>query len=696
MPNRLLHETSPYLLQHAHNPVDWYPWGSEALAKARELDRPILLSVGYSACHWCHVMERESFEDEAIAAQMNEHFINIKVDREERPDLDEIYMSAVQAMTGAGGWPMTVFLAPDLRPFYGGTYFPPLDQYGRPGFPRVLQAVAEQFANSRTTVEENAQRLTESLQRNEQLLSSRRDADVLSGPGADLIEGTYRHLEGSFDPNYGGFGGAPKFPNAMGIAVLLRHYRRSGNVRALEIAEVTLKRMAAGGIYDHLGGGFHRYSVDERWLVPHFEKMLYDNALLTWVYLEAYQVTGNEEYRAVVSETLEYVLREMTQSGGGFYSSQDADSEGEEGRFFVWVPEEIKELLGEEQARLFMRYYNVTPEGNFEHGTSILHVGAERGPVSRLLGVDLDELDAAIELGKEKLFMIRQGRVAPGRDEKIIVSWNGLMISAMARAYQVMQQPDFLNAAAQCADFILDEMMVDGQLTHTYKDGRARFSAFQDDYASLIVALLDLYECQQELKWLEAARSLSEQMIGKFWDSKRGGFFYATEDSDDLIVRTKNPFDNATPSGNSLAAMALVRLGVLLDESELKEKARRLFGLYEGLMERAPTSCCQMLCALDFHIDSAYEVALTGPLRERQKFMSVLHERFLPNKVVVGGDESNGSQAEALIPLMKGKIAADRGPTAYLCRDFVCSAPLTETSEFRRVLDEGGSYLDRE
>jgi len=681
--NRLIHAPSPYRRQHAPNPVDWYPWGEEALEQARREDRPILLSVGYSACHWCHVMERESFENEDIARIMNEHFVNVKVDREERPDLDEIYMGAVQAMSGSGGWPMTIFLTPDLRPFYGGTYFPPEDGYGRPGFPRVLQAVARHYRQERDKVEENAARLMAAVQENADFLRPQERFDE------DILENAFGELRRSFDHTHGGFGAGPKFPSSMSLSLLLRYYRHSGRSEALDMVELTLKKMARGGMYDQLGGGFHRYSVDARWLVPHFEKMLYHNALLSWVYLEAYQATGDEFYRQVVTETLDYVCREMTRPGGGFFATQDADSEGEEGKFFTWRPEEIEAFLGAEDARLFMRYYDVTSQGNFENGQSILHVESEMPALARFLEVDEERLRQVVEEGKKKLLAVRQRRVAPGRDEKILVAWNGLMISAMARAYQVLGTERFLQAGAAAAGFILNDMAGEGQLRHTYQDGQARLPAYQDDYACLINGLLDLYEASFEVSWLRAAQELNQAMGDRFWDGEQGGFFYTEAGTEDLILRTKNPFDNATPSGNSIGALVLMRLAALSGEGDLRVQAAQILLLFAELMKRAPASCAQMICALDFFQERPYEVALIGSPAEREDFLRFLHESFLPNKVLMAGDPADSPDDLVQdLPLLEGKMAAPEAKV-YVCRDFVCSPPVRKREELRGLLASG-------
>ncbi len=677
--NRLAAESSPYLRQHAHNPVDWFPWGAEALEKARREDRPILLSVGYSACHWCHVMERESFENEEIAATMNEHFICIKVDREERPDIDEVYMAAVQAMTGSGGWPMTVFLSPDLRPFYGGTYFPPEDRYGRPGFPKILRAVAEYYGENREGVDEKASELMRSLQDGTDFLQP---ASKLS---EDMLHGAFRQLQNSYDTTYGGFGSAPKFPSSMSLSFLLRYHKRHGETQALDMVENSLRHMARGGLYDQLGGGFHRYSVDEHWLVPHFEKMLYDNALLCWVYLEAYQVTGDEFYAGIVRQTLDYVLREMTQDGGGFYSTQDADSEGEEGVFFTWLPAEVEELLGEEDAALFMHYYGITPAGNFEHGRSILHVEHDWTTLAEQLQVDEEHLRAVIRRGVEVLFAERQQRVAPARDDKVLVAWNGFMISAMARAYQVLGDERYVYAAEAAADFVLEKMRGEAGLLHTYKDGCARIDAFQDDYAALVNGLLDLYEARFEQGHLRQACELAEEMVTHFWDVDKGGFFYVKEGADDVIIRSKNPFDNATPAGNSLGALVLLRLGAMLDDAVWRQRGEKTLLLFAQLMQRAPSGSAQMLCALDFYLGKPHEIALLGELEELKSFHEQVHAHFLPNKVVLAATAATATD----LPLLADKVG-DGGARVFVCRDSVCSQPLTEPEELAAYLVDQG------
>jgi uncharacterized protein len=544
--NRLINETSPYLLQHAHNPVEWYPWGAEALERARQENKPIFLSVGYSACHWCHVMERESFEDEATAALMNERFINIKVDREERPDLDAIYMDAVQAMTGQGGWPMSVFLTPEGQPFYGGTYYPPEPRYGMPSFQQVLQSVAEAYQKRRDQVQGQAQRLTSALQRSAQIggAAGELTPDLLKEATATLLQ--------YFDSEDGGFGSQPKFPQPMTLDFCLAEALRTGDLDVLYMAELTLEKMAHGGIYDQLGGGFHRYSVDAVWLVPHFEKMLYDNAQLLRTYLHAWQHTGRPLYRRVVDETIDYVLREMSAPEGGFYSTQDADSEGHEGKFFVWDLAEIEEILDPQAAGLFESYYGVSARGNFE-GKTILSVVRSVESVAQRFRLSEAEVEQSLAASRQALFNLREGRVKPGRDEKILTEWNGLMIHALAECGAALERPEALAAAVQAADFILTSMsQPDGKLYRSYKDGQARLNAYLEDYASFSRALVALYEATFDLRWLGEATRLARLMQEQFADPHLGGFFQTGRDHEQLVVRRKDFIDNAIPSGNAL------------------------------------------------------------------------------------------------------------------------------------------------
>ncbi|MGB7951568.1 MAG: thioredoxin domain-containing protein, partial [Candidatus Binatia bacterium] len=549
--NRLIHETSPYLIQHAHNPVDWYPWGDEAFQKAKSENRPILLSIGYSACHWCHVMERESFENETIAALMNDQFINIKVDREERPDLDEIYMNAVQMLTGRGGWPMTVFLTPEGKPFYGGTYYPPEDRYGVPGLPKILQGVAKAYRDKPQDVERSVEQILEGLQR----MSRSAESEQLFS--REIIAQSAEQLAQAYDAEHGGLGRAPKFPNVGAYELFLRHYHQAKTDRFLEMVTHTLTEMARGGIYDHLGGGFHRYSVDDKWLVPHFEKMLYDNSQLVRIYAEVYCVTRQPLFKQVVDETMSYLLREMLHTEGGFYSTQDADSEGEEGKFFVWTVEEISRILGPDSSEIFCRMYDVTEQGNFE-GQNILHPILNFEQTGKLFRRDPGEVESLVSAAEQKLFHERENRMKPFRDEKILTSWNGLMLSGLAAAIKISPLPPYLEAAKRTVDFLFSKMFRDGYLLHTYKSGAAKILGYLDDYAFLAAGLLDLFESTLERVNLDRALELTEVMIREFWDENSGGFFYTGQSHERLIAQSKPIFDGSIPSGNAVATHVLL------------------------------------------------------------------------------------------------------------------------------------------
>ena len=675
--NRLRGESSPYLRQHAHNPVDWYPWGDEALALARAEDRPILLSVGYSACHWCHVMARESFEDPAIAALMNEHFVNIKVDREERPDLDEVYMSAVQAISGSGGWPMTVFLTPQLQPFYGGTYFPPEDRYGRPGFPRVLTQVAGHFRDRREQVEEQAGRLLALLDRG---AANRTPGERLTEETLEAARGAYAE---SYDEAFGGFGQAPKFPGAMGLLFLLRRHWRADDTQALRMVEHTLTCMARGGVYDQLGGGFHRYSVDERWLVPHFEKMLYDNALLAWCYTEAYQATGRPLYRDVVTGTLDYVRREMERPEGGYWSTQDADTEGEEGRYYVWRREEVEAALQPGAAAAVCARYGVTAEGNFENGANVLHIASDLASVAGELGRSEAEVEEEVAASRSRLLELRQRRRTPTVDDKVIAAWNGLMVTAMARAGRALGKEEYVTSASRAATALTDELCRDGRLYHSARQGRLGVPGFQDDYAAVIGSLLDLYEATLEAAWLTRAAQLAQEMVERFWDGEGGGFCLTESGTPNLIVRPRPVYDLAVPSGSALATLALLRLGAMTGEARWRDLAESVLSQYSELLERAPTACGMMLCALEFAAAPPLEVALAGPAAGVRLLLSALHRDYLPHKVVVRGDDAPGGRALAYDRAAAGRAAA------FVCRDSVCSPPVTEATALVDLLSAG-------
>ena len=684
MTNRLAHETSPYLLQHAENPVDWYPWSAEALDRARREDRPIFLSIGYSACHWCHVMEHESFEDPRIAALLNEHFVSIKVDREERPDLDQIYMNAVQALTGRGGWPMSVFLTGDLEPFYGGTYWPPTARMGMPGFDQVLAAVSNAWRERRDEVRHSAGQLTERLRSIGQMSGAAGDLNT------ELLDHAVAQLERVFDHRWGGFGGAPKFPHPMDLSLLLRYASRTGHRGAIEVVTHTLDRMAAGGIYDHLGGGFHRYSVDERWLVPHFEKMLYDNALLAGCYVEAFQATGRADYARVARETLDYVLREMTDREGGFYSTQDADSEGEEGRFYVWTPGEIEAVLGADAAALFCRVYDVSEGGNFE-GRNVLNLPKTLAQCAAILNRDEQELTAQLAAARARLLEHRGGRVAPALDDKVLVSWNALAIDALARAGTALAEPRYLEAAVRAADFIARALArPDGRLLHTWRRGEARLDAYLDDYAYLANALVTLYEAMYDERWLDRALDLAETMLAHFADGQEGGFYFTADDHEQLIMRQKDVQDASVPSGNSMAATALLRLARLTGRSDLERAAEGTLRSLAQLMRSAPSATGQMLIATDFYLGPTAELAVVASTTEQARpALDELARRFLPRTVrAFRAVTETTHRSKALEGLFVGKEPLDPPPTLYVCRDFACEAPRSGAESIRAALDE--------
>jgi uncharacterized protein YyaL (SSP411 family) len=669
MPNHLAAETSPYLLQHKDNPVDWHPWNAKALERAKSENKPIFLSIGYSACHWCHVMEHESFESPRIATLMNDHFVCIKVDREERPDLDQIYMNAVQMLTGRGGWPMSVFLTPELEPFYGGTYWPDSPRGGMPGFDQVLSAVAEAWKNRPGELAEQAAELTRHLH----------DERIPGGDGKQLSQQLIAHaaaaLERSFDPRHGGFGGAPKFPHPMDLRLLLRAWRRSAKPSTLNAVTVTLDKMTAGGIYEHLGGGFHRYSVDDRWLVPHFEKMLYDNALLASCYLDGYLATEREDYARVVRETLDYLLRDMRDPAGGFYSTEDADSEGEEGKFYVWTPDEIRAALGPEAGELFCYVYDVSDIGNFEQ-KNILNLPKTIEQCARLRNIPLGQLQADLADWRGKLFEVRSRRVRPGRDDKVLASWNGLAIDALACAAGALDEPRYLTAAQSAAEFIITRMRSsDGQLLHTWR-GEAKILAFLDDYACVANALVSLYEGDFNERHIDEAVALADAMLAQFFDPAAGGFFYTAADGEQLIVRQKDWQDSSTPSGNAMAATALLRLGKLTGRGDYLDAAVRTLQAAAGLMERFPSAAGQMLAALDFHLGPTPEIVVAGSDdADTATILSALRRRYIPNKVVAARlPGADAWRSKALEAMFAGKDAAPPEPTVYICDNFACQA----------------------
>jgi uncharacterized protein len=687
--NRLLLEASPYLLQHAHNPVNWYPWGQEAFEDARRLGRPIFLSVGYATCHWCHVMEEESFEDEEIAAYLNQAFICIKVDREERPDIDAVYMSAVQSLTGSGGWPMSVWLTPDREPFFGGTYFPPRDgvRGARMGFLTLLREIARTFREEPDRVRRATTSLTDAVKAN---MEGSGGAGLSRAPSAQAITTAVDFFKRAFDPIWGGLRRAPKFPSNLPIRLLLRYHRRTGDDEALRMATITLEKMAAGGMYDQIGGGFHRYSVDDRWLVPHFEKMLYDNALLALAYAEAWQVTGRADFARVLRETLDYVLREMTSSEGAFYSATDADSEGEEGKFFVWTPDEVRAVLGEEAER-FMRFYDITPQGNFE-GKSIPYV--ERP----------DEAEqAALAEARRKLYEVRRKRVPPLRDDKILAAWNGLMISAMAVGGHVLDEPRYVEAAARAADFVLGRMRADdGRILRRFApatlvpsmDRRVSAQSFLEDQAFVAQGLLDLFESRSEPRWLEEAIAVSEALETHFADGDRGGWFMTARDAERLIAREKPTYDGAEPSGTSIALRNVLRLAAFTTDDRWRVIADKGFGSIAEILQSRPLAMTEALIAADFFLDVPLEVALVWPptagANAARPLFDVLRARFVPNKVVAAGPE--GAAIAARVPFLVGKVAQSGKATAYVCERGRCDLPTTDAETFGKQLAKVNSY----
>ena len=667
--NRLAKQTSPYLLQHAHNPVDWYPWGPEALERAEREDKPILLSIGYAACHWCHVMERESFEDPATAALMNEHFVSIKVDREERPDIDAIYMDAVQSMNGRGGWPLTAFLTPQGKPFYAGTYFPNEDRHGIPAFTRVLEAIASTWRERREDAETQADRVVEAIAR----------TGVLRGSEEPLTDAVPRRafdaLGRSFDARWGGFGGAPKFPQPMTLEFLLRCHL-NGRAEALAMLTTTLDRMAAGGMYEQIGGGFHRYSTDDRWHVPHFEKMLYDNAQLIRLYVRAWQVTKTDEYRRIATETATYLLREMQHAEGGFFSSQDADSEGVEGKFFVWSWEELVDIGGEVVATLL----GATPQGNWD-GTNVLWRPLPLEAVAAEHGVDPAELERDFDAARAQLFELREARAHPATDDKVLTGWNAMAISALAEAGRAFGEPRFVDAAVRACGFVLEQLRDDrGRLLRSWRDGTAQIPAYADDHALMADACLTLYETTFDLRHFLEARALGDELLRLFWDRERGGFFQTGSDAETLVVRPKELYDNAVPSGNSAAADVLQRLALFTGEAEYGRAGLSALRLVREPMEQTPTGFGAALCALDLYLSPAREVAIVGdPEDERTRSLAaeVTSARFLPNHVLAVAAPNDATASEA-VALLKDREQIQDHPTAYVCEHLACKLPVID------------------
>ena len=677
MSNHLAGETSPYLLQHVDNPVNWYPWGEEALALSQEQDKPILLSIGYAACHWCHVMAHESFEDQDTADLMNRYFVNIKVDREERPDLDAVYMSAVQALTGQGGWPMTVFLTPQGKPFYGGTYFPPVPRFGMSSFKQLLTSIAETWQTRRAEIENSAGQISAHLSQATLTTSAANPVDQ------SLLDQAYDVIRSSFDAQEGGFSQAPKFPPSMTIEFLLRFYLTTADPMPLHMAEFTLAKMAYSGMYDQLGGGFARYATDNKWLIPHFEKMLYDNALLSRVYLHAFQITRNPLYRRIVEETLDFVAKELRHEEGGFYSSYDADSEGEEGKFYVWQAAEIRHLLGPE-ADLFMNYYDVTENGNWE-GKNILNIKNDPQEVAIHFNLEPAELAGRLQDSRQKLYQARAQRVWPGLDDKVLTAWNGLMMASFAEAGRVLARPDYLQIAAANAEFLYTHMrQADGRLLRTWKAGSsAKYNAYLEDYAYLADALLALYQAAFETRWFVWAQELSKQMLAHFHDQEQGGFFDTSADHEALLYRPKDIQDNATPSANAMAAHVLLKLSLFTGRGGLWDEAQINVSAVAAYLTRFPTSFSHWLSAASFILSEPQEVAVAGNLADpqTQALIDAVYRTYRPNLVIAAGDDAKE------IPLLEARTKVDGQPAAYVCRRFVCLKPVTDSQALIRQLD---------
>jgi uncharacterized protein YyaL (SSP411 family) len=678
------------LLQHAYNPVDWYPWGEEAFAKARNEDKPIFLSIGYSTCHWCHVMERESFEDVEVAAAMNDAFVSIKVDREERPDIDHIYMTVCQMMVGSGGWPLNIIMSPDKKPFFAGTYFPKETQSGRIGMMDLAVRVKELWNVKRDEVLHSAEKVMTALKQ----IPDDSPGDKL---GKDVPEAAYLQLAQRFEENHGGFSNAPKFPTPHNMLFLLRYWKRTGEPKALAMVEKTLQGMRNGGMYDHVGFGFHRYSTDEQWLVPHFEKMLYDQALLAVLYTEAYQATGKTEYADTASEIFTYVLRDMTSPEGGFYSAEDADSEGEEGKFYVWKLEEIQRILDPQEADLVTRVFNVWPAGNFHEeasgrltGNNILHLKEPLETVAARLGTSRESLEQKVRAACDKLLAVREQRIHPHKDDKILTDWNGLMIAALSKGAQALGRPEYAEAARKAADFVLSRMRnQDGRLLHRFREGEVGLDAHVDDYAFFIWGLLELYEATFEVRFLHAALDLNQEFLKRFWDGDAGGFYFTSEDATDLIVRKKEVYDGATPSGNSVAALNLLRLGRMTGNPELEQRSDRVERAFAGNVRQFPSGYTHMLMSVEFGLGPAHEVVVAGEFEEEdtRRMLGELRRPFLPNKVVLFREiDGKGSEIESIAPFTKHQLSLDRKATAYVCVNHACQMPTTDPLRMLELL----------
>ena len=674
-PNRLINETSPYLLQHSHNPVDWYPWCDEAFKKAADEDKPVFLSIGYSTCHWCHVMEKESFEDEEVAALMNNVFVSIKVDREERPDIDHIYMMVCQMMTGSGGWPLSIIMTPDRKPFFAGTYFPKENRYGRIGFKELIRSIDNAWKTKRNDIIESADEITNYLK---QIYKKDSAATITE----EIIEKAFYHFAKRFDDKYGGFDSSPKFPSPHNLMFLLRYWKKTGNPLALEMVTKTLINMRMGGIYDHVGFGFHRYSTDKEWLVPHFEKMLYDQAMLIIIYSEAFTATGNNEFKKTAEEIIEYLLRDMHSENGGFYSAEDADSEGEEGKFYVWTNGELINVLGTEDADFVSRLFNTTEAGNFleestrkNNGTNILHLKKSKDFLSEETGLSIDELVLKIELIRKKLYDYRKKRIHPFKDDKILLDWNGLMIASLSIAGRSFNNKKYISIAAGCYNFINNSLTSGtGELLHMYRDKRASVSAKLDDYAFLIWGLIELYQSNFDTKYILNAVELCNSAIDKFWDNETGGFFFSKDDDASLLVRTKEIYDGAIPSGNSVMFSNLLRLSRITADNKFEEYAGKLLNTFSDSISRAPSGSTLLLSYLDFYWGNSYEIIISSSQVNEavDNIIMKLYQNFIPNKIVV-------AKYNPLSPpfnYLKNYSSNSEAPLIYLCKNFTCELPI--------------------
>ncbi|MGC9516728.1 MAG: thioredoxin domain-containing protein [Methanomicrobiales archaeon] len=687
--NKLIKEKSPYLLQHAHNPVNWYPWGEEAFNKAKKENKPIFLSIGYSTCHWCHVMAHESFEDPEVGHIMNETFVSIKVDREERPDIDSIYMTVCQIMTGTGGWPLSIILTPDKKPFFAGTYIPKETQYGRTGLKDITFNIKELWSKNPEDAIESADRIVSVLKD----VSKSSKGKILD---ESILKKAFAMFLETFDENYGGFGMVQKFPSPHNLQFLLRYAKRYDNKKALEMVEKTLKSMRNGGIYDHVGFGFHRYSVDPKWLVPHFEKMLYDQALITMAYIEAFQITENPIYKKTAQEIITYVLRDMKSPQGGFYSAEDADSEGVEGKFYVWTKNEFDNVLGSE-AKLMSRIFNLRDEGNFKDestlkktSTNIIHLKMSLSQIADKMNLSTDELDEKIEKARKKLFNAREERVHPHKDDKILTDWNGLMIAALSRASQVFQLDLYEKTAVEAADFILENMYRDGRLIHRYRHGEATVNGNLDDYAFFIWGLLELFETTFNPKYLKTALELNENLIKHFWDEENGGFYFTSDEEEKILVRKKESYDSAIPSGNSVAMINLLKIALLTEKNEYFKRATAIEKTFSAKINRSPTAHTQLLMGLDFKMGPNYEIVIAGnpQSQDTRNMLQVIYQNFLPNKsLILRSAEKLSTDLKELSNTLTAKKPLNNKATAYICTMGTCKNPTTSIKEIREILD---------